>query len=422
MSYYRLMHNDMISEQKLITGLQASCALGIESGRHYLCIQDTSAMSYRHRKDKIKPGTLGWIANDPKDLGFFLHPTLVVDAEQGVSKGFSHIHVWSRNQAALKREDRDYKNQPIEEKESWRWVESIRQSEQVLKQAGRLTFVQDREGDIYELFAQANERVDFIVRSRDNRRLANEEMKLFEYLNEQPSAGIYTLNVRADVRQNRRGRQAQLDVRWVQVELAIPQRLRRQVQQAQQVWAIRVEEIEQSVPKGEKPLQWYLLTSHSVESLADVFQIVQWYAQRWWIETLFRILKKEGLDLESNEMEDGQALIRMCLLSLPAALQIMATWLVYKQAEEQIPLSAVFDPSQITCLQLLGSQMQGKTQKQQNPYPPQSLRWASWVLARLGGWSGLQSQRPPGVVTFIRGYRRFEAVYLGFSIYDMYKP
>lgn len=416
------MHNDSVSAQKIVSSIQANCRAQVEAGQHYLCIQDTSAISYRHQKGKIKAGTLGWIANGAKDLGFFLHTTLVVDAQQGSSKGFSHVHVWSRDEKAPKRQERKYKKQSIEEKESWRWIESMERSQETLEKAGHLTFVQDREGDIYELFAQVNERADFIVRSRDNRRLADKEHKLFEYLSEQPLKGSYTLSVRGDMRRNRSARQAQVDLKWAKVKLAIPERLKNKVKEPQQVWAILARERWQSVPKGEKPLQWYLLTSHPIEQLEDALRIVQWYAQRWLIETVFRILKKEGLDVEGNEMEDGKALIKICLLSLPASLQIMKTWLIYKEADDHTSIQSAFSESQIKCMQFLSGRVQGKTEKQKNPYPPDTLRWAAWILARLGGWSGLQSQRPPGVVTFIRGYRKFELIYQGFSIKDMYKP
>jgi hypothetical protein len=42
---------------------------------------------------------------------------------------------------------------PIEEKESYRWLKSVETGDQVLKEAAHVTYVHDREDDIYEQFA-----------------------------------------------------------------------------------------------------------------------------------------------------------------------------------------------------------------------------------------------------------------------------
>ena len=60
--------------------------------------------------------------------------------------------------------------------------------------------------------------------------------------------------------------------------------------------------------------------------------------------------------------------------------------------------------------------MEGRTQKLKNPYPVDSLAFATWVIARLGGWSGYRSRKPPGPITIINGLTKFhnimEGVYL----------
>jgi hypothetical protein len=60
--------------------------------------------------------------------------------------------------------------------------------------------------------------------------------------------------------------------------------------------------------------------------------------------------------------------------------------------------------------------VEGKTAKQQNPYPKSSLAWAAWLIARIGGWSGYETQRPPGMPTFVRGLRQFDATFLGWKM------
>jgi len=39
-------------------------------------------------------------------------------------------------------------------------------------------------------------------------------------------------------------------------------------------------------------------------------------------------------------------------------------------------------------LHALQAKLQGRTDKQRNPYRPGTLAWASWTIARLGGWTG----------------------------------
>jgi hypothetical protein len=41
---------------------------------------------------------------------------------------------------------------PIEEKESYKWIESSIRTKEVLEQAKEIIIIQDREGDIYEQF------------------------------------------------------------------------------------------------------------------------------------------------------------------------------------------------------------------------------------------------------------------------------
>lgn len=60
-----------------------------------------------------------------------------------------------------------------------------------------------------------------------------------------------------------------------------------------------------------------------METVEQALQIVQWYAWRWNIEQLFRILKTEGLQIQRSQLESGIALKKLCVMALQTALQIM---------------------------------------------------------------------------------------------------
>lgn len=103
-------------------------------------------------RDHQQLGVIG----DKQSLGFFLHPSLVVAADTGRCIGYSHVHTWSREATALDRKQRQYQKQPIEEKESYRWIQAAQASKQVLEKAGQLTVICDREGDIGSCFYRCN--------------------------------------------------------------------------------------------------------------------------------------------------------------------------------------------------------------------------------------------------------------------------
>ena len=52
------------------------------------------------------------------------------------------------------------------------------------------------------------------------------------------------------------------------------------------------------------------------------------------------------------------------------------------------PASDIFSSDDLTVLLAVLLKVNGKTKKQQNPYKSNSLSWASWIIARLGGWNG----------------------------------
>jgi hypothetical protein len=80
-----------------------------------------------------------------------------------------------------------------------------------------------------------------------------------------------------------------------------------------------------------------------------------------------------------------------------------------------IPASVTFCEEEQHCLSQLAPTLEGRTQKQQNPFPLGSLPWATWLIARLGGWSGYRSQKPPGMPTLVHGLRRFEGIFIGWK-------
>jgi hypothetical protein len=158
--------------------------------------------------------------------------------------------------------------------------------------------------------------------------------------------------------------------------------------------AIDVRELK--APRGEEPIHWRLLTTHTVDDVDKARHVIAWYSLRWNIEQLFRTLKSQGLDVESSMLEDGTALERLVMLGIVAATKTMQLVLARDPATPALPVERVFGQQEIAVIKALQPRLEGRTEKQRNPHQPGTLGWASWTIARLGGWTGYATERPAG--------------------------
>jgi len=78
------------------------------------------------------------------------------------------------------------------------------------------------------------------------------------------------------------------------------------------------------------------------------------------------------------------------------------------------PLQDAFDPEDRLALEAISADLEGKTARQKNPHPRGSLAFASWVLARLGGWTGYYGK--PGPIVMLQGLIRFHAIKHGWNL------
>jgi len=175
------------------------------------------------------------------------------------------------------------------------------------------------------------------------------------------------------------------------------------------LYAIEVKEDPQYVPEGESSVCWRLLTSRTIENLDQAWHIVDLYMKRWIIEQLFRVLKKQGFAIESTQLKSPKAIVKQTIMAMTAAARVLKLDQANK-AKEPLPIETTFDGEEQKCLDTILPSLEGKTQKLKNPYQPSDLRWAAWIIARLGGWKGYASQRPPGPITFKRGLEKFETI------------
>jgi Transposase DDE domain/Transposase DNA-binding len=410
-SFYRLFNNEKFNEKAIEQSIVNRCGQ-LCKDRHVLCIQDTTEFNLSGQQGRLKAASgLGKTTKDGI-LGFMLHSSIVIDANAGSALGYSYIKAWERKEDTPDRHTRKYKQLPIEEKESYKWIEAAMQSKQLLEQSKTITIIADRESDIYDLLATIpDQKVHLLIRSNSNR-LIVEGGTLVDYLNSLPVMHHYNLMVRGDVRKSIEKRTATMELRWGKVAVIKPPRCKnKELPSSQQLYVVEVKE--QNKTGG---IYWRIVTTHPVTNSEEAMQIIEWYKQRWYIEQIHRLLKTEGFRIERSQLEQGWAIRKLTLLAMMATLRILQMMLAYEDDHEQ-PIDEVFDKDEQQCLQMMNERLEGETDKLKNPSNSKSLKWATWIIARLGGWKGYSSQRKPGPIVLQKGLAKFYHMYEGWIMY-----
>jgi len=412
-SFYRLFNNESFSEQAIEQSIIKRCS-ELCAGRHLLCIQDTTEFNLSRQQGRIQPYSGLGTTSNADILGFMLHSSLTVDATSAHALGFSSIKLWERKEGSPDRHQRNYQKQPIEHKESYKWISAAEQSANLLGAAKCITIVADRESDIYDLLVWADgEKKHLLIRSNHNRSIANGN-NLTDYLNSLPVMHTYTLSICGDVRKEIKKRTAQMNLKWSIVVLKKTKRTKAAAPVNQQMYVVEAKE--QHPSKG---IYWRLLTSHPVTTSEQAMQIISWYKQRWHIEQIHRLLKTEGFRIERSQLEQGWAIRKLTMLAMMATLRILQMMLAYDDENEQV-LDEVFDQDQQQCLRMINKQLEGNTEKQKNTAKQNTLKWATWIIARLGGWKGYKSQRKPGPIVLQKGLSKFYNMFEGWRIYQSF--
>ena len=98
----------------------------------------------------------------------------------------------------------------------------------------------------------------------------------------------------------------------------------------------------------------------------------------------------------------------------------MQLLLAYNNDKSQ-PIEQVFNEEEIKCLEQVNETLQGETEKAKNKNNPKRLSWATWIIARLGGWKNYNSKRPPGPIILKIGLDKFNGKLHGWKLARNFK-
>lgn len=414
-AYYRFLNSKKTDESLLSKEIGDRCAKAV-TGKTVLCIQDTTEVNLFSHINRLQADSgIGPLDSSSKGWGFRIHPCLVVDADNCFPYGYAGIDVFNRPLGQLPSCKR--RRVSIEEKESGKWFRGNKRAGEYLSSASSVIIIQDREGDIYEQFLQGSLAKNnyLLVRCKSNRYLSDDK-KLWDEIDSKDVKGKYKVFLPSDGHNKTPGREALMQVKIAKVDLKRPaKKIKGTPAVAHNIYAIETKEITGNV---KAPIHWRLLTTWPVKSFAEARQIIEWYTNRWMIEEVFRVLKKECYNIEASEMEQGWAIRKLSIMILDTIIKLFQMLIAYNAEEGEEPISSAiaFEEDELQCLEIINTKIEGKTNKLSNSNNIKTLKGAVWVIARMGGWKGYTSQRKPGATTLIKGMQKFYSYYEGYVI------
>jgi len=392
---YRLLSNKSLEPMAIMNAHIKRSAERICGLKMALVAHDTTDIDFSSHK---KVRGVGYL-DAPFCRGIKLHTSLALSPE-GVPLGVVYQKAWARDDAELgKRAGRHKK--PIEEKESYRWIEGMRSARAAVDKSVTLIHIADREGDIYEFISETLKLANNypLVRACHDRMTLTSgggEARLFEAIASVPVAGEMKVHIA------RRGPERLPETVVCQIRFApcaLQPPIRKKDQPALPLWVASAEE----KGGGEGAIKWVLLCGAPVNSLEDAISMVGYYARRWLIER-FHYTLKSGCRVEELQLEEADRLMRALELYSIAAFRLL--WITYSaRADPDGPSSLIIsDRERKLLVGLLISAGAGRMVAKGG----YGLLDCVTMIACLGGFMGRKSDGFPGVKTLWRGLRRLE--------------
>jgi len=402
-AFFRFLSNRRVSPELLEEAVIRNGVLSCADHQEVYVTSDTTTISLDNLK-KRNP-ELGHTNDQAHSKGFFVHTSLAMTLD-GVPLGIVDQQVWTRDRDTCgKRKDR--RKKPITEKESFKWISSLRTTQERFQEylgnrAPRPVFIFDREGDIYEVFQEVhNQPVGLVVRSAYNRRVEDSDLLLKSLLEKEPIVTTYSLEIPARPATNKKParpkRSALVSVRYRSSITLTPSSTSPKGSMPLSVAAVLVRE--DHLPLGldeDERVSWLLLTTQPVTSTEDALNIILIYKLRWRVEE-FHLVLKSGCRIEAHQFNTFEPFHKVTtLLSAVACELLRLTYL--SRLNPQKPATVALSERQC---QVLMTHMLGKP----GPHPIPTIGDAIRMIGRMGGHIGRKRDGPPGVRTLWKGWR-----------------
>jgi hypothetical protein len=427
---YRFVNNPSVTADKVLAPHRAATLQRIAACPVVIVSEDTSEADLTRPNERIAGGGP---LNDANRIGLHFHNLFAMTPER-VPLGTLDSHIWARDPDSFARPAAEKaaqrKRKPIEEKESYRWVEGYRHAcvTATACPQTQIVIASDSESDIHECIAEGQKpaaagqrKADWILRAcQDRAVIVNptdedhkakvEKAALFAQVAATPVLQKLTIEVskrepkshdERKRKQRRSARKAVVTVQAATVRLRGPKRPGGKLDDVT-CNAVLLREV--NPPAGEPAIEWLLLTNLPIDTVEQVLRVVEYYCCRWQIEIYFRVLKS-GCRVESSQLETTDAFEAYLALCMIVAWRVMYVMMLGRECPE-LSADAVLEPDE---WQAVYAVVKGE----EPPCVAPPLGEMVKMIASLGGYLGRPSDGPPGPKAMWVGMQRMTDLTLG---------
>lgn len=409
---FRWLENPDVRHEPVLRAIQrATAERCAERALVYVPIDATSLTLTDKAKNKGFGGVGAWQMGS---RGIHAMTALAV-CEQGTPLGICAQHMWARDRPAEKGAV----------KESRFWVDVLLDARAALANVApdcRPWFQMDRGADWWPVLALANE-LDLLltVRASYDRRLDGRQTTLWEALERAPVLTYQRLLVPAKPARRKRRRvpgkrifwtvpptpprEAKLALRARRVPLAVKTATGRLL--TVEINAVYVREVGRC--EGDR-VEWMLLTTHPIDTAANVMKVVRGYKRRWRVEDFHRTWKRGLCRVEDTQLRSRNAIFKWATLLATVATRAMH---LTHLARSTPTAPALGELNRFEIEALITLRQPKGIPLEYEPTLSEAVRWMADLGGYVGPWNG-----PPGQRVVARGLEKVTTVALAFESRD----
>lgn len=424
---YRFFRHKQTTVESILKPHQDATLQRIKEHKKVLAIQDTTELDYTKKKCLEGTGPLSHVDRQ----GFFAHNHLIVTPDH-LPLGLWDTKIYARDKNEHGKSEKR-KQKPIEEKESYRWLEGYCNACTLaeLVPGTKIISCLDREGDIFEIFDEWDQRhsnglitADWLIRCKHNRNIAylNDEeekatdKKIHDLLAVAPVLGTINVHVKKKEQNKkvkggnrkkttRTARHALLEIKSTKITLKPPYRKDKKFSE---ISFNVVMAKEKNPPKKEDAIDWVLLTSLDITDFDSAIDVIELYRARWEIEVFHRVLKT-GCKVEELQLKNDEATKVAISLYMIVAWRVLYVMKLGRECPE-LPCDVIFEEDEWKSFWVIVKGPEGLEEK---PTLGEFVK----KVAEFGGFLARKGDGHPGPQAIWQGMTRLRDFTIAWQVY-----